>query len=64
VALGFQSYLTSFAMSGNPNTKGLPQFPVYGDGAEVLVVNVTGFSRGGDTVANERCAYWQKGLYF
>lgn len=64
IALGFQSYLTSFAMNGNPNTVGLPEFPVYGEDATVLVVNTTGFTTMKDTVANLRCDYWQKALFF
>lgn len=64
IALGLQGYLTSFAQTGNPNTKGLPNFPIYGEEAQVLVINSTGFAPGPDNVANPRCDYWQKGLYY
>jgi len=64
IAAMMQAYITEFAVSGNPNRKGLPEFPVYGSKATLLDFNVTGVALVGDDTDNERCAWWQKALYF
>lgn len=63
IAIALQEYITSFAMDGNPNEAGVPHFPLYGDDATVQILNITGISQGMDPVANQRCNWWQKGLY-
>jgi carboxylesterase type B len=65
VARALQDYLTSFAMNGNPNEKGVPFFPMYGSGS--TVVNIAATNLGvtlKDTVANSRCDWWQKAVYY
>ena len=61
-AIILQSYFTNFAMTGDPNGPSAPYFPVYGDDATVLNLNVT-TSLQRDPAANERCDWWQKVLY-
>ena len=64
IALAMQAYITEFAVSGNPNRKGFPDFPVYGEQANMLDLNVTGIKVIPDDTDNFRCAWWQKALYF
>ncbi|KAK5172923.1 uncharacterized protein LTR77_003045 [Saxophila tyrrhenica] len=63
IAIALQEYITSFAMDGNPNERGVPHFPMYGDDATVQVLNATGISQLMDPTANYRCNWWQKALY-
>jgi len=64
IATVMQKYLTNFAMTGDPNGEGVPEFPTYGPESMVVNLNVTGLGETlTDTVANERCIYWQKALY-
>ncbi|MCJ1309073.1 hypothetical protein MMC25_002728 [Agyrium rufum] len=39
------------------------EFPIYGDESTVLIVTDQGVTRGRDAADNERCRWWQKGLY-
>ncbi|KAH8648744.1 Alpha/Beta hydrolase protein [Tricladium varicosporioides] len=65
IALAMQAYITEFAVSGDPNTRtGFPAFPVYGDNANMLDLNVTGIKVMKDDTDNFRCDWWQKALYF
>lgn len=65
VAKALQDYLTSFAMNGNPNEKGVPYFPMYGSGSTVVDIAATNLGVTlTDTVANSRCDWWQKALYY
>jgi len=66
VAQLLQAYITNFAISGNPNAPapGLPLFPVWGSNATELVLNATGTSLRRDETENERCRWWQQGLYY
>ena len=69
----FQSYLTSFVRSGNPNTyreKGTTpksiEFPKtkVGKNIKVLDINLPGFSEVTDKhVPKDRCAWWQSGVW-
>lgn len=78
VADALQTYIVNFAMTGDPNSPALmsasgvlPYFPMQGDNATEMVLNYTiGASGvealigvGVDPTVNERCAFWQKGLY-
>lgn len=64
IATALQDYLTSFAMTGNPNEKGVPLFPMYGTGSEVVVIGENLGAVQTDSVANSRCDWWQKALYY
>lgn len=65
IALAMQAYITEFAVSGDPNNrKDFPVFPVYGDRAQMLDLNVTGIQVMKDDTDNFRCEWWQKALYF
>jgi carboxylesterase type B len=65
IAGAMQAYITEFAISGNPNgRKGVPPFPLYGEGSEMLDLNVTGIKVMKDDTDNVRCDWWQKALYF
>lgn len=65
ISLAMQAYITEFAVSGDPNNrKGFASFPVYGEGANMLDLNVTGIKVMKDDTANMRCEWWQKALYF
>lgn len=78
VAEAMQTYFTNFAMTGDPNSPSLtslggqlPYFPEQGDNATQMVFNYTLSAQGVqpligvgiDPTVNERCAWWQKGLY-
>lgn len=73
LATGFQSYITSFVRSGDPNTfresGSLPPtqaFPLaaVGEGVTVLDVNVLGYTVVSDPdTPRDRCAYWQSGAW-
>ena len=64
IAIAMQEYITSFAMTGNPNEKGVPFFPIFGQNATIQVLSVTGIAAARDPTANYRCDWWQKGLYY
>ncbi|KAF2278473.1 carboxylesterase family protein-like protein [Westerdykella ornata] len=63
VALALQEFITSFAIEGKPKAEGVREFRMYGDDARVLELNVTGIEELVDPNANERCRWWQLGLY-
>ncbi|KIW69058.1 hypothetical protein, variant [Phialophora macrospora] len=63
LAITMQRYFTGFVMTGNPNAAGLPPFPKYGAAATVQNLNLTTIAPVKDNAANERCLWWQKGLY-
>jgi carboxylesterase type B len=58
-----QGFITNFAMTGNPNGKGLPDFPVYGSDGMELGLNVSVNSHMKDPTDNPRCVFWQKSLF-
>lgn len=78
VANALQTYITNFAMTGDPNTPSLssasgpiPNFPVQGNNATEMLLNYTITSPTSvvadigitrDDTVNNRCAFWQKGL--
>jgi carboxylesterase type B len=64
IAVALQNYITDFAQTGSPNGEGVPQFDLYGPQAQVLNLGQDGFTKIKDQTANERCAWWQKGLYY
>lgn len=59
VAREMQSYLTSFARTGNPNSGSARLDMVeYGESQTVLDISERGFELSRDDAANERCAWW------
>jgi cholinesterase len=65
LATTLQRYITNFAILGTPNGVGVPYFPIYGPNSTVLeiasdelIITIP------DDLANERCAWWQKALYY
>ncbi len=67
VALVLQEFITSFAATGRPDAdgvEGVPRFDLYGPEASIVNLNASGITDGVDDTANERCAWWQKALYF
>ncbi|QSZ31432.1 hypothetical protein DSL72_000997 [Monilinia vaccinii-corymbosi] len=64
VAAVLQRYIMNFAMTGNPNGRGVPFFPEYQKNATTVVLGSTGLgSLQTDTTANKRCEWWQQALY-
>lgn len=63
VALALQHFIASFAEEGKPEAEGITQFNMYGPDASVLRLNITGIDEIRDSNANNRCAWWQKGLF-
>lgn len=59
-----QGYLTTFAETGDPNSEGLPVFPVYGEGFADLNLNATFVDVLKDPAANSRCDWWREAAYF
>lgn len=59
-----QAYIVNFAMTGDPNGPGLPNFPMQGNNASMNSWNITGVKTERDPTANERCAFWQKSLWY
>ncbi|KAI9763169.1 MAG: hypothetical protein M1840_000881 [Geoglossum simile] len=64
IALTMQRYITTFAITGQPNRPSLPYIPLYGSDNQILDLNVTDIMPIPDPEANERCEWWQKALYF
>lgn len=64
IAEAMQSYLTRFALSGNPNGAGAVAVPEYWPGAAILDLNVTGSTVIPDPNNNVRCRWWQEALYY
>ncbi|TVY93397.1 Carboxylesterase [Lachnellula willkommii] len=71
LAVEMQEYFTNFAITGDPNGVGLPDFPTYWSdgesgytGGKVLDLNVSSIGVIPDVLANPRCYWWQKALYF
>ncbi|RFU30918.1 hypothetical protein B7463_g5433, partial [Scytalidium lignicola] len=66
VAHALQEFITSFTKTGTPNGDGKQTslFPMYGDDSEVIDLGVDGFIIQTDPVANSRCDWWQKALYY
>jgi hypothetical protein len=61
----FQSYLTNFAIFGDPNGSGggLPRMDVYGVATTVLGINISSLVPLRDPAAKKECYWLQKALY-
>ncbi|KAL9123685.1 MAG: hypothetical protein Q9217_006908, partial [Psora testacea] len=64
IAMDLQGYLTQFVLTGNPNGKGLPNFPQYTQRAQVLDLTRAGIREAIDEAANDRCRYLLQGTYY
>ncbi|KAH6639108.1 Alpha/Beta hydrolase protein [Boeremia exigua] len=58
-----QDYWLNFARTGTPNGKGVPTFAPYGSGKSVQSLSLAGVGATQDVSDNERCRWWQLGLY-
>jgi carboxylesterase type B len=58
-----QDYWLNFARTGNPNGEGLPTFAQWGNDSNVQGLSLAGVGPTLDTSDNERCRWWQLGLY-
>ena len=70
IALDLQGFITNFVKTGNPNgdaaadhAKDVPMFQAYGTDAGVLKLNISGVGRVPDPSNNDRCRWWQLGIY-
>ncbi|KAF2150863.1 alpha/beta-hydrolase [Myriangium duriaei CBS 260.36] len=64
VALELQDYITSFAINGEPNEPGVPQFNLYANTSSVQTLEANGTRDTMDPAANKRCDFWQSGIWF
>jgi carboxylesterase type B len=62
-ALAIQNFETTFAQTGQPKWGGLPSFPKYGPDAQIINVTQTSIYKTRDSAANQRCNWWQQGLF-
>lgn len=60
VAVDMQTYFTNFAMHGNPNQKGLPAMPIFGNQGNMLNLTTDGYHVVSDLARMERCKFWEK----
>jgi cholinesterase len=58
-----QRYWINFAQSGNPNAEGLPLFSQWGKDSNVQQLSLADVGPTLDPTNNERCRWWQLGLY-
>ncbi|KAK2796841.1 hypothetical protein FQN50_009402 [Emmonsiellopsis sp. PD_5] len=63
IALAYHEYVTSFALTGTAVGRNRPEFPMYGPDARILNFTLDGIVTATDPNANERCNWWQKGLF-
>ncbi|KAJ6104085.1 hypothetical protein N7523_010405, partial [Penicillium sp. IBT 18751x] len=65
IARMMQGYITNFITRGNPNGPRLPFFPRQGHNATMLGIgaNTANVRAQNDDTANDRCVWWQKGLW-
>ncbi|PVH70633.1 acetylcholinesterase [Cadophora sp. DSE1049] len=65
LAYSLMDYVINFAAHGVPSSAvdGLPTYPLYGKTGAIVKFNATNISEGKDQAANERCRWWQLGLY-
>lgn len=64
IAEAMQSYILSFAITGDPNRNAVVKMPIYGKQNKILDFNVTGIQELADPNENNRCGWWQKALYY
>ena len=59
-----QEYFTGFVQTGVPTAPVFPSFQVYEAAKGILNLNTTEIGIIPDATANERCVFWQEGLFF
>lgn len=65
LAVAMQEYFASFVESGVPAAEGNAAWPTFGEQSNLMVFNVSGVSVGVEGQLEwERCAWWQKGLWY
>ena len=64
IAVTLQRYLTHFVLTGNPNKKGLPSWPLYGKKAAAITLTTGGVEQSTSDAANARCAFWNRADYY
>ena len=64
IATTLQGYLSRFVLNGNPNGKGLPSWPVYGQNAVAINFTANGVVQTQSDSANSRCAFWNQANYY
>ncbi|KAL8925332.1 MAG: hypothetical protein Q9208_003622 [Pyrenodesmia sp. 3 TL-2023] len=64
VAASLQAYLVNFILTGNPNGRGLPGWPIYAQGAAAIKFTVPGVQLTRSDSANSRCAFWNRADYY
>jgi len=64
-AYALQDYMLNFATRGFPdsNVDGLGRLPAFGNNGTVVYITSEGIYEGISPAANERCEWWQLGLY-
>jgi len=66
-AIALQDFIVTFAEGGAPESPDVPNAPafgVYGINSTVENIGASDITRIKDTVANSRCDWWQRALYF
>jgi hypothetical protein len=64
VADALQRYIVSFVTGSVPTSADGMPMPTYGADAAVMVMASSGVVAGTDDAANERCRWWQQGMYY
>jgi cholinesterase len=63
LAHSMQEYWINFAQSGDPNGDGLPYFGKYGQNSSAQGLSLADIGPTEDPTDNDRCRWWQLGLY-
>lgn len=63
IALAIQNFEATFAQTGQPSCKGIPPVPKYTLDARILNVTGSGIYESRDIAVNQRCNWWQQGLF-
>ena len=64
LALIMQKYITNFVINGDPNGPEVPYFSNYSAGGQIQNLNTSLINLIPDGLANGRCYWWQKALYY
>lgn len=64
IATDLQKYLVNFVLKGDPNSEGLPSWPVYGQTAAAINFTANGITDTVSDSANSRCDFWNQADYF
>lgn len=67
IAVAMQKYLLSFLLTGDPNGRWATETTYrrrYGTSAAKLVFNTSAFTTQADDLANQKCLFWNKALWY